>query len=268
MKTEIKVIKPLNVQSFQSLFSSEKEYYKPDDALCHYTPLIQSFERLAAGRSFWFIGDFVNGVHCFAGGDIETLTPFKKEEFATMPHLRLHEATHSDDLLKIMAFSKIWVDLNGQYETTATGNLNMSMFFRMMDAKKKYYWIMVQYVEAILDKKGKAVFGLALVTDISHIKKEGVPMMSIINTKTHTCQQFFCMENGELAQEEFGVPLFTNREKEVLTMLTKGHGSKQIAHHLCISVKTVDNHRQNMLHKTGSRSSSELVSMGIRLGMV
>ncbi|WP_373516675.1 LuxR C-terminal-related transcriptional regulator [Pricia sp.] len=268
MKTEIKVLRPLDAEKFRTLFSYGDDYCKPQDALRHYEPLIQSFEKLAVGRFFWFIGDFANCMHCFAGGDIENLTPFKMEDFATMSHLRLHEATHPEDLQKVLAFSKIWVELFVQSGAEFIKNLNVSLFFRMMDAKKNYYWIMVQYAEPIPDKNGKAVYGLVLATDISHIKKEGVPMMNILNTNTQTCQQFFCMENGELSQEECTVPLLTKREKEVLSLLTRGHGSKQIAHQLFVSVKTVDNHRQNMLHKTGSRSSSELVSLGIRLGIV
>jgi|SRR5680860_187469 len=268
MKTQIKVLQPLDAHAFRTLFSYEDNYCEPQDALRHYAPLIQSFEGLAVGRFFWFIGDFVNRVHCFAGGDIENLTPFKREEFSTMCHLRLHEATHPEDLHKVLAFSKIWIELFAQHGAEFIRNLNMSLFFRMMDAGKNYYWIMVQYAEPIPDKNGKAVYGLVLATDISHIKKEGVPMMNILNTNTQTCQQFFCMENGDLSQKEFAIPSFTKREKEVLTMLTRGYGSKQIADQLFVSIKTIDNHRQNMLHKTGSKSSSELVSMGIRLGIV
>lgn len=268
MKTEKKLITPLEAQSFRNFFSKEKEQYKPDEILFHFNPIIQSFAKFAVGRYFWFILDFVSIKHFFAGGDVETLTPFKKDEFETMSNLKLHEATHSNDLRQVLAFSKIWMELNCQYVENFERNLNMSMFFRMMDKNKKYYWIMVQYADVIADRSGKPAFGLALVTDISHIKKEGVPMMNIVNTKTQTCQQFYCTESGELNQEEFTVPQFTKREKEVLTLLTRGYGSKQIADQHCVSVKTVDNHRQNMLHKTGSKSSSELVSLGIRLGIV
>ncbi|OBX25429.1 regulatory LuxR family protein [Gelidibacter algens] len=76
------------------------------------------------------------------------------------------------------------------------------------------------------------------------------------------------MDNSFFSKTQFSAPQLTSREKEILQLLAKGFGSKQIASLLNISIKTVDNHRQNMLHKTGSKTSSELVSTAIRLIMV
>lgn len=148
------------------------------------------------------------------------------------------------------------------------GDLKMSLFFRMINTIGEYYWIMVQYPDAIMDKNDKMVYGLVLVTDISLIKNQGEPMMNILNQKQHFCQQFYCLDTKTLTKTEFTPPSLTRREKEILQLLAKGHGSKQIASLLYLSTKTIDNHRQNMLHKTGSKSSSELVCMGIRLGII
>jgi two-component system, LuxR family, response regulator FixJ len=53
----------------------------------------------------------------------------------------------------------------------------------------------------------------------------------------------------------------TAREREVLELLAAGQRSKQIARNLSISVKTVEEHRANLLRKTGSASMLELVSL-------
>lgn len=50
------------------------------------------------------------------------------------------------------------------------------------------------------------------------------------------------------------------REQEVLKLITHGYTSKTIAEKLFISVATVNNHRQNILAKTGRHSTSELVN--------
>ena len=56
----------------------------------------------------------------------------------------------------------------------------------------------------------------------------------------------------------------TDREQEILSLITKGLGSKQIADHLQISGSTVATHRRNMLIKTGAKSSAELVYLIIK----
>lgn len=65
------------------------------------------------------------------------------------------------------------------------------------------------------------------------------------------------------AKKRSAIDLFTQREKEVLSLIASGFGSKQIADKLNISINTVGNHRSNMLLKTGAKSSAELVFMYI-----
>ncbi len=85
-------------------------------------------------------------------------------------------------------------------------DLKVTLFFRMINAEGKYYWIMVQYPEVILDKNDIIVYGLVLVTDISHIKSHGEPMMNILNQKEHFCQQFYCLNENTLSKTEFTPP--------------------------------------------------------------
>jgi len=51
----------------------------------------------------------------------------------------------------------------------------------------------------------------------------------------------------------------TARETEILTYISHGYSTKQIAASLFISEYTVDNHRKNMLKKMGAKTSAELV---------
>ncbi len=60
----------------------------------------------------------------------------------------------------------------------------------------------------------------------------------------------------------------TCREREVLQLITEGLSTKEIAHELGISVKTVQTHRANLMHKTGVHKASSLVRYAIREGLV
>jgi two-component system nitrate/nitrite response regulator NarL len=57
------------------------------------------------------------------------------------------------------------------------------------------------------------------------------------------------------------------REKEVLGLIVKEFTSEEIADKLFISKKTVDNHRQHLLEKTGSKSTVGLVKFAIKSGL-
>lgn len=51
----------------------------------------------------------------------------------------------------------------------------------------------------------------------------------------------------------------TEREREVLRLVVAGKTSKAIAHELDISVKTIENHRHNIMSKAGVASVAQLI---------
>jgi DNA-binding NarL/FixJ family response regulator len=60
----------------------------------------------------------------------------------------------------------------------------------------------------------------------------------------------------------------TPREREVVKLIGEGHSSKEIAHTLVISEKTVERHRSNILEKLGMRDRVDLTRYAIRRGLV
>ena len=52
----------------------------------------------------------------------------------------------------------------------------------------------------------------------------------------------------------------SEREKEVLTLIADGLQAQDIADRLCISINTVNRHRENIKIKTGTRSVAELTT--------
>jgi DNA-binding NarL/FixJ family response regulator len=67
--------------------------------------------------------------------------------------------------------------------------------------------------------------------------------------------------NSEYAQ-------LSSREQEVLRMIAEGIPSRDIAERLFISVKTVENHRSNILHKLGLKTTVDLVKYAARIGLI
>jgi DNA-binding NarL/FixJ family response regulator len=60
----------------------------------------------------------------------------------------------------------------------------------------------------------------------------------------------------------------TQREKEVLKLVGEGHSSVEIGDILCISPKTVDKHRSNIMNKLNLRSAAALTAYAIDKGLV
>lgn len=85
-----------------------------------------------------------------------------------------------------------------------------------------------------------------------------------------TLARFLMKDIADLAgtTTDAGDDGLTPREVEVLTLIAEGHTSREIADELVISAKTVDRHRENIMHKLDIHSRVELVKYAIRRGLI
>jgi FixJ family two-component response regulator len=60
----------------------------------------------------------------------------------------------------------------------------------------------------------------------------------------------------------------TNREKEVMQLVTNDHSNKETAKILGISYRTVDIHRARLMQKMQASSSTQLIIMAVNCGLV
>lgn len=61
--------------------------------------------------------------------------------------------------------------------------------------------------------------------------------------------------------------ILSNREREILQLISEGKSTKEIAEKLYISVKTVETHRKNIMDKLNIYSIAELTKYAIREGI-
>lgn len=59
----------------------------------------------------------------------------------------------------------------------------------------------------------------------------------------------------------------TGRQKEVLQLIAEGHSAKEIADILCISVRTVERHKYNMMQELKLKTTADLVKYAIKQGI-
>ena len=68
-----------------------------------------------------------------------------------------------------------------------------------------------------------------------------------------------------LTQPSRGV---TAREREVLELIWEGYKNREVAHHLGITVKTVEVHRANLMQKLRVTNTAQLLRAGIEGGFL
>lgn len=72
----------------------------------------------------------------------------------------------------------------------------------------------------------------------------------------------------EAKVNDAGYSQLTAREQEIMRMLAEGSSKSKIADTLCISIKTVENHRANIMRKLNIHSAMELVRYAAKLGLI
>lgn len=75
---------------------------------------------------------------------------------------------------------------------------------------------------------------------------------------------------GEQTGNGAGSPLanLTEREREVMKLLSEGNPNRAVAKILHVSPRTIDSHRSNIMRKLGINSNAELVQLAIRCGLI
>jgi DNA-binding CsgD family transcriptional regulator len=67
---------------------------------------------------------------------------------------------------------------------------------------------------------------------------------------------------------EAELAVLTPRQKEVLQLIAEGHSTKEIAERLCVSIKTVEAHRANLMERLDIHDVPGLVRLAIRARLV
>jgi two-component system, NarL family, response regulator NreC len=76
------------------------------------------------------------------------------------------------------------------------------------------------------------------------------------------------LEGRKTIKPQTSWEILTHREREILKLVAEGYQSKKIADYLCISVKTVEKHRSNLMEKLDLHNVQALTALAIEKGLV
>lgn len=97
---------------------------------------------------------------------------------------------------------------------------------------------------------------------------------SVMNGHRYLCPRISTQViDGYLERKEAGAirsmyDELSHREREILKLIAEGHRNRQIGDMLCISIKTVEKHRSNVMRKLGLHSVQALTAYAIDKGLV
>ncbi len=76
------------------------------------------------------------------------------------------------------------------------------------------------------------------------------------------------LEGKKTLKDQTSFETLTSREREILKLIAEGYKNKKIADDLCISVKTVEKHRANLMEKLNLHNVQALTAFAIEKGLV
>jgi DNA-binding CsgD family transcriptional regulator len=128
----------------------------------------------------------------------------------------------------------------------------LSRDYRLRRADGSYVRLLEQSKVLQLDRRGNVTHLLGVCTDITDWKRSDVLSASVDSAHAHTCLS----ADDEQSPKRQGL---SQREREIIRLVSEGYNSQEIADRLFISVHTVNTHRRNISGKTKTRTAGSLV---------
>lgn len=123
------------------------------------------------------------------------------------------------------------------------------------------YIRILQQVVVLGYEEGALLSTLCVHTDITHLKELGKPVLSIIGLDDEPSYV-----NIDVEQKYIHSSFLSKREKEIIILLSNGRLSKEIGLELELSLATVETYRKNLLKKTDTINTPQLIAKVIREG--
>lgn len=204
-------------------------------------------------NQYLYVVDNRNLRTLFVSSQIQNVLGYSPKEFNFKV---LSDYVHGDDV-KVMAgavFATFKLLKNKGCEPFKT---ILTLEYRVRHANGHCVKIQRQSTPIDFSKTGNLLANLSICTDISAMNNETKVRYSL----TGPGSEGFHVPEIERYKSETKI---SKREQSILQQMAKGLSSIEIAEVLHIAKSTVDDHRRNMLRKTGFKNSIELVVFGIQ----
>jgi DNA-binding CsgD family transcriptional regulator len=144
--------------------------------------------------------------------------------------------------------TKLYNDKNRLWRNYHASYVNCSITCRQGNRHRSLF----HAFPILFDEQDRPLLGMFLIYDLEPFIAGGVWWF-----RYKLGEQVFLFQHDSGKLEE--TDILSPRELEILQLISEGATSKEIAAQLFLSVNTVDNHRRNMLKRTGAVDTSALI---------
>ena len=168
-----------------------------------------------------------------------------------------------------LAPNLILMDLN----MPGMNGIEATRAIKMVQPETKVLVLTVHKTDEYIHESLKAGADGYILKDATY-NEFGVAVHSLLNGKTYLSPDIServvdgYLKPGGPANVTSAWDTLTYRERVVLKLVAEGHPNKHIAEYLCLSVKTVEKHRSNLMKKLDLHNASSLTAYAIEKGLV
>ncbi|MCE3074353.1 response regulator transcription factor [Chryseobacterium gwangjuense] len=220
-------------------------------------------ELFALGPFYYYTLNVGNSTLCNFSESILSIHNLKKYP----QHLKdVIDLVHPDDLPFVMEAEAWTLEMYKEIGFEHQTQLKSGYCFRMKTKENVYELFHHQAIHTLKDEQGRLLQTINIHTNIQSISQENnyVVTVSGIGSRHDFYQKTLRPELFALNISE----RLTKRELEVFVLLIKGYSDKEIAETIVISYHTVRTHHKNILKKTKSKNSKELIKKGLVQGFL
>lgn len=174
---------------------------------------------------------------------------------------------HPDDIPFVVKAENIVVEKIKQIGVEHQLLLKPSYCFRMKTKKGKYELFHHQAIHTLMDENNRLFQSINIHTNIQHITPQNPYTVLLTGISPRKDFHQFTVQLTD-DRKSSDSPNLTKREIEILILIAKGYSGKEISDMLILSEHTIRSHRKNILKKTDSRNSKELIRKAFEWGLV
>jgi DNA-binding CsgD family transcriptional regulator len=217
-----------------------------------------SKNKLFTGLCF-YVFDFSVKRIIYVSDSFADLLKYKKE---ALSYGFIYEQIHPDDFPIVVNYTANALKTGAKHPEINWRDTYFCIDFRIQKADSCYIRVLRRTCILTQDQNNNPILGITFFTDISRTKK-------LNNVEFYFAGQDEVILNNELMML-YSQPksLFTESEKRIFKLLQLGKTTKQISIELHISFHTVEKHRRNMLNKTNTLNTPQLVSFVMKEGLL
>jgi DNA-binding CsgD family transcriptional regulator len=154
------------------------------------------------------------------------------------------------------------------FEQSATTNAKDFRFTACMKLNAKNglsQWYLMDTNILQVNASGQPVRTIFTITNVDALKKDDAIYYDILKRNAEGIYKPVLQKS---ISQSGPIQSLTEREYEILSFISKGQTSKQIADELFLSLFTVQTHRKNIKRKLNSKSNGEMINYALARGIV